>query len=302
MKRMVKNILRGIGTTIAVVALLTASVCFAGSLNTNWETSTIEVMGEGVPPPNAISAAQARILARRAAVVDGYRQLAEGIKGVKVDSATTAGMTMIADDTTNTRVQAVIKGARVTSEGISPDGGYYVIMSVPMYGVNSLAAVVLPRTSLRENFPAPNASIPTSQPNVNVKISVNQGIGAPSHGSSAAPAPMGRALGIYTGLVVDCRGLGLNPVMSPVIRTERGEPIYGYRNLIPELVIANGMASYTYDPASVSRAGSNPLVVRAIALEGHNANPVVSTADANRILIENGATHFLDNCAVVFIR
>ena len=301
MKRMVKNILRGIGTTIACAALLTASV-FAGPLNTNWETSTIEVMGEGVPPLNATSAAQARILARRAAVVDGYRQLAEGIKGVNVDSATTAGMAMIADDTTNTRVQTVIQGARVTSEGISPDGGYYVIMNVPMYGVNSLAAAVLPRTSSRESFPMPDTSIPPSQPNVNVNISVNQSSHAPSYGSSAAPAPAGRVLGIYTGLVVDCRGLGLNPVMSPVIRTERGEPIYGYRNLIPERVISNGMASYTHNPASVSRAGNNPLVVRAVALEGHNANPVVSVADANRILLENGATHFLDNCAVVFIR
>ena len=236
MKRMVKNILRGIGTTIACAALLTASV-FAGPLNTNWETSTIEVMGEGVPPLNATSAAQARILARRAAVVDGYRQLAEGIKGVNVDSATTAGMAMIADDTTNTRVQAVIQGARVTSEGISPDGGYYVIMNVPMYGVNSLAAAVLPRTSSRESFPMPDTSIPPSQPNVNVNISVNQSIHAPSYGFCSTPM-QGSPIAARTELVIRS-----TPVAYLSISAKRFPPPLGEHSIIYALPSTHSLVS-----------------------------------------------------------
>ena len=40
----------------------------------------------------------------------------------------------------------------------------------------------------------------------------------------------------------------------------------------------------------------------AVRLDGHKCNPVWSTADANRVLIENAATKFLDNTNVVFVR
>jgi hypothetical protein len=62
------------------------------------------------------------------------------------------------------------------------------------------------------------------------------------------------------------------------------------------------MAGYTADIRNAVRAGANPLVVRAIGLDNHNGNPILSVADANRVLIENGASGFLDRTAVVFVR
>jgi hypothetical protein len=105
----------------------------------------------------------------------------------------------------------------------------------------------------------------------------------------------------YTGLVVDCRELDLSPVMSPVIYDENMRPIYGYDNLDYQKVISLGMADYEKDAANFRRAGGNPLVVKAIALDGHGANPVISEADANYVLAENAKAHFLDNLAVVFL-
>jgi hypothetical protein len=90
--------------------------------------------------------------------------------------------------------------------------------------------------------------------------------------------------------------------MSPVIKNVKGKPIYGYKNPDYDKVIQNGMASYAKDMSNASRAGSNPLIVRAVGLENHNGTPILSVADANRVLIENGATHFLDNTNVVFLR
>jgi len=90
--------------------------------------------------------------------------------------------------------------------------------------------------------------------------------------------------------------------MSPVIKNAEGTPIYGYKNLDYDKVITNGMAGYTTDISRAARAGSNPLVVRAVSLDNHNGNPVLSVADANRVLIENGATGFLDSARVVFLR
>ena len=109
------------------------------------------------------------------------------------------------------------------------------------------------------------------------------------------------AQGDYTGLVVDCRGLGLEPVMSPVIKNSNGTKIYGHKNLDYDRIIREGMAAYVDDPENADRAGSNPLVVKAQALENFNSNPVVAIPDSNRILIENYATHFLKDLKVVFL-
>ena len=39
------------------------------------------------------------------------------------------------------------------------------------------------------------------------------------------------AQGDYTGLVIDCRGLGLKTAMSPVVKNANGTKIYGHKNL-----------------------------------------------------------------------
>lgn len=109
------------------------------------------------------------------------------------------------------------------------------------------------------------------------------------------------AKGNYTGLVVDCRGLELQPVMSPVIKNSNGTKIYGHKNLDYKRIIEEGMADYSGDVENVKRAGNNPLVVKAVAVENFNSNPVVAIPDSNRILIENHATQFLKDLKVVFL-
>lgn len=299
--------------------VVSAASAFAAGTGMDWSgDSKITVQGTGVAPTYAVNAVQARMLARRAAVVDAYRQLAEMVKGVNVDSETTVENMMVTSDVTKTKVTALIQGARVVSEQAIDGGGYAVTMEMSVFGAsNSLATAVLPTNTVPTSFPAPDASVPASTPSsVQVNVQVTPGtttqqtpattlpsVMVPSHqGSSAAAAPAGQAIGGYTGLIVDCRGLGLKPVMSPVIKNANGEPIYGYKNLDSATVIANGMASYTTDLSKATRAGSNPLVVKAIGLDTHNGNPILSVADANRVLIENGATGFLDRTNVVFVR
>lgn len=109
------------------------------------------------------------------------------------------------------------------------------------------------------------------------------------------------AEGDYTGLIVDCRGLELQPVMSPVIVNSNGTKIYGHKNLDIDRVIREGMADYIDDTENVGRAGTNPLVVRAIGVQNFNSNPVLAIPDSNRVLIENYATKFLKDLKVVFL-
>lgn len=109
------------------------------------------------------------------------------------------------------------------------------------------------------------------------------------------------AQGDYTGLIVDCRGLGLKTAVSPVIKNANGTKIYGHKDLDIDKIISIGVADYVNDPKNVSRAGSHPLIVKAIALENFNCDPVISVADSNRILIENYVTKFLKELSVVFL-
>lgn len=298
--------------TIALFVCLTAASAFAATTasGVDWEASKIQVEGAGVAPATARTAAQAKLMARRAAIVDAYRQIAEEISGVQVDGETTIRDLELSSDVVKTKVSAFVRGARIVGER-AEDGAYYVTMEAPIYGIdNSLAKAVLEKPAVKESFPEPVASVQPSTPSVDVHVTIGGTPSTPSttlpgtsatNGSSAAAAPAGTAIGGYTGLIVDCRGLGLKPAMSPVIKNAAGQPIYGYKNLDYDKVVANGMAGYVTDMSRATRAGANPLVVKALRIDSA-ANPVLSTADANRVLIENGATGFLDATNVVFVR
>ena len=94
----------------------------------------------------------------------------------------------------------------------------------------------------------------------------------------------------------------LTAVLSPTIRSVDNQSIYNYSNLDYDKVISKGMISYAESMnGNVSRAGSNPLIIKATELDNDNSTPVLSKIDANKILIENQSSHFLDNCAVVFV-
>jgi hypothetical protein len=306
MRNIVKHISQLV--TLLSVLLFSAATVFATPFaETNWQDNVITVTGTGVAPAHARTPVQGRMLARRAAVVDAYRYLAEYVQGVNVEAGTSVKDLAAESDLINTRVKAVVQGARIVSEKEIAGGGYEVTMVMPLFGAGSLATAVMPPTSPKEVFPEPVQSVAPSMPayepsaSIDVRVEVTANVTAPP-----APAPNSNAIGNYTGLIVDCRGLGngLKPVMSPVIKNENGESIYGHKNLDPDYVIHNGMASYTKDIDSVGcqRAGSNPLVVKAVSLQSNDSYPVLSVADANRILIENKATGFLEKTNVVFIR
>ncbi len=255
----------------------------------NWNTNTIQVTGMGVTNPQlARTPAHASMMARRAAIADAYRQLAEVVNGVQVDAETTVEQMMLTSDVVKTRISAVIKGAQIVSEGELAGGGYSVTMEIPLFGgQGGLAEAVIERPKMVEPFPmpAPDYRPPTDY--------------APPTIPNYEPAPRG---GNYTGLVVDCRGVGtINFVMSPVVKRADGSKIYGHKNLDYDRIIREGMASYAQDMSQASRAGSYPLIVRAIRLDDLNANPVLSMEDAEMVLYENSVSHFLENIAVVFL-
>ena len=126
--------------------------------------------------------------------------------------------------------------------------------------------------------------------------------------SALSPISLSSNTDKYTGLIVDCRGLGLKTAMSPVIRVDGSEPIYGNKNLDVNKIITEGMASYftfsdgTSIMPTTSRAGAHPLIVKALRLENFNTYPVLSGADAKIVMDANHSDKFFENLAVVFVK
>ena len=288
---------------LAMLLTCTAPVDAAAG-TADWENGIVRADGYGAAPAGASSTGQAQLLARRAAIVDGWRNLAEAVQGVQVDAETTVRDMSINSDSIRTKVSATVRGARIVSSVIQSDGICHVVMEIPLYGVQgSVASAVLRPSAQPEPFPETAAG--TSAGTLPGTSSSGTTPAGTQAGSAAAEVPAGvqlPAVGTYTGLIVDCRGMQLHPAMSPVIRDAGGAPIYGYHNLDSAKVIANGMAAYATREDMTARAGSHPLTVRAVRLENHNANPVLSVEDASRVLVENRASGFLDRCAVVFLR
>lgn len=256
----------------------------------NWEKGAeadVEAWGVGLPPVN-MPAERGAALALRAATVDAYRQLAEIIKGVQVDSETTMRDLSVESDVVTAKVEALVQGARVVEKVVNKDGSYSVKVAVPLYGVKSVAAVVIPEAN--------KDLLPQETPEIS---------------EDYTPAPEVKAQAAsYTGVVVDAAGLGLEGTFSPVIYDVNGRAIYGMRNIDKDFAISKGMVEYYNDlqTATVnSRAGSNPLVVKAVSVRGggNSVNPVnvvVSVEDGDKILYANEKSGMLENKAVAFVK
>lgn len=250
-----------------------------------WEQGTITAEGFGTPPMGAYGS-KASIMARRAAIVDAQRNLAEQVSGVQVDAETTVENFVISSDLVKTKVSALIKGAVVVEEQMMPDGAYRVVMSMPMYGSQGLASAIMP--AIRDNTP-PTPPPPVISATITTQIQMG---------------------GTYTGVIIDAGGMGLKPSFSPVIYDTNGRAIYGVSNINYDQAISQGMVGYSSSVSSAQtlpRVGTTPLVIKAVQVRGGNnstnpVNVVVSVDDGDRILAANQQSQMLMNGSVVFVR
>lgn len=264
-----------VNTNVTVAITPVDQIGVYGSIN--WEQGAVEAVGTGIPSRLAKSPAQARLMARRAAIADAQRNLLETIGGVKVTAETTVQNFETTSDTVKTRVTGIVKGAKIVDEQLLTDGSYQVTLRIDLFGRGSLTEVITDAIK-------PAAPTPLPLP-------------------SAAYTPA--ILPAYTGLVVDVTGLPLVRAMSPVIYDDTGRAIYGHVNLIPEFVVSHGMMDYMCTPEDLraldlgqSRAGTKPIVVKAIGLRDHNINIIISQADADKVLAANVQDNFLPKAMV----
>lgn len=237
----------------------------------DWTTGVVTAVGIGAPPANAANPAQARAMAERAAQVVAYRNLLEAIKGVRIDSTTTVENFMVTSDLIRTQVSGFVQGATVMDKKYMSDGSVEVTVGMKLTG--ALADALLPK-----DLPAP----PT--------------------GIVAAPGAAGQ---VFTGLIVDARGLGVRPAMAPKVLNESGIEVYGSAWINREWAVREGMAGYLKDPVQAQqnpRVTDTPLLVKAIKTSGDaRVDVVISDADAAMVHGASQNLSFLEKCRVIIL-
>ncbi len=290
-----------VSVATAVCVMAVSSVTLAAT-----DISSGKIVVEGIG-----GAGQTMSNGYRAATVDAYRLIAEEVNGVQIDADTTVENSISTSDIIKTKVKGVVKGAKVVSRSVDGNGYYHVVMELPVYGgSNSLAAAVLPQVP-QQGFLPPSDIIPVDKiAGVALKPeSTEANAAAPTVPATQVPAvnqaTVGNlygATGQYTGLIVDCSGMGLQTAMAPAIVTEGRKIVYGLEKFSREQVLNRGYVGYSKSATEgVGRAGSNPMVIKAEGIERF-CNPVISKEDAAKILAENQMNGFLSAGNVVFVK
>lgn len=243
----------------------------------DWVARTVCAKGIGAVNPKQPQAA-ARPGAIRSAQMTGLRHAVELVKGVSVTSSTTVANAMTADDQINSKVEAYVKGFQFGQPHYMDDLTVEVYVKIPLDGIGD---IVLP-SSIQ------------AQPSVT------------TWGASASAATPAVRSAVYTGLVIDARGLGVLPALAPRILDADSKELYGAALVSREWAIKYGMAGYAKSVDGArglkDRIGENPAVIKAVRADGAaKTDLVLSAEDAASIRSATQNLKFLSEARVVFV-
>lgn len=240
----------------------------------DWSKNVVKVTGTGAPPDRG-NAAQKRLMAMRAAKADALRQLLEVIQGVHVNSETVVRDFVTESDVIKTQVEGLVKGAEQVGEPrYMSDGSVEVDYQIKIFGNESIASVIKPEQQ-PDNTPPTKITAPEAQVS-------------------------------YTSVIIDCKGLGVQPAMSPsLLDSDGGEIYYGNLPVDPDFVINEGIVSYATSMSEAKknvRAGANPLILKGLKVEGlFKADVTVSNDDAKKLIGANEKSDFLKSSKVIMV-
>ena len=112
----------------------------------------------------------------------------------------------------------------------------------------------------------------------------------------------------YTGLLIDVRGLGLQPSISPCVLSTAGHVIHGAATVDRSLTTDYGVAGYdddidrAYTSERLGGEEAHPFVVRATGTAGHySGDAIIDNFDAAQVLQADEVGDFLAQGRVTFL-
>ena len=296
----------------------------AANSGVNWTNGSAVAEGAGLAKPGT-PPSLAKMMACRAALVDGQRNLLESLQGVRVEGITMVDKLMLESDLIKSSVEGTLKGAVMTSRRPQADGTCEVTLTAPIAGnfARDIYQTVL----------APN-----EQSSTPIKSAIQQALfstidsvlGAVASSAQAnesdidtVVAQLTRRLdaleammtdqkglpkagrGKPTGLVIDARGSNFIPSMSPKIRKLRAGVIYPSISNQQTLADRGQLVSlFTRDVETAQQhpiVGARPVVLKALRTWGDTRTEIVLNSEGSRRLEKMIQDGIMQDAGVIIV-
>ena len=238
----------------------------------NWSRGVIQAKGIGIPSKKMSENSNARTVALTDAKLNAFRMILEIIKELRINGTTVVGDYAIQDPAIMSKIENMVKNAKVVKKEYLTDGTVKLEMEVNLRG--GFAQLILPKDI------TPLDSIKL--------VAINK---------TSSP--------VFTGLVVDAKGLGVRPVMVPIILDENNQEVYGSAFVSREYAVQRGMSGYARDLKGIlkdQRVSDYPLVVKGLKTTGPGRSEIViSNADASKLRSISESLYFMKKCRVIIV-
>ncbi|MFO7965760.1 MAG: hypothetical protein R6U50_17675 [Desulfobacterales bacterium] len=269
-----------------LIALLWTVPCLAdvverfetGSIN--WTLGKLSATGITLPAdddPRKIDCQKALAAAKTRA----FQQLLEIVKAVRIDADSRVGDFAEKSDRVMAKLMDMVKEADIVRQEYLTNGTADVGVQMSLFG--GFSQLVLP---------AEIEHVESVKP-VNSKVNDIQGMVTSINASD------------YSGLIIDARGLGIKPAMTPRIYDENLNEVYGPVFVSRETAVQKGLCCYVDDMAYAidhPSAGEYPLTVKGLRQKnGRGADIIISNADAQTLKSSSAHLAFLRQCNVIIL-
>jgi hypothetical protein len=255
------------------------------------DTGLLVAQGFGTADGERFKGAQGKMLARRAAITDGRRNLLEVVEGVRITSGTTVKDLTLEKDEIGTRVKGMLRGSFVISENVYEDSGSWVAeveVGLCMSGgpkqcerKPTLGQLMQPELTA----PAPEEMFSPTPEALSTVVAVNT--------ADAATAS--------TGLIVDASAQNFSPMLDVRIRTQEGKELYGPGHVKVGTDWLHWSRSVASARDLTDIVGASPLVVTVDSL-GQSGELVVGQDSAIEVFQKNlKGGDFLKQGKVIFV-
>jgi len=301
----------------------------------NWTQGYVWAEGYGVAR-DSVADHKKRLLARRAATVDAYRNLAEFMDGVRVSSETVVKDMKLESGSVRTRIEALVKGALLVKDHYQNDVAQ-VTMRIYFDGDFSSA---INRQAMQRSKPSSYRFFDDALSELAAYGEVIRRFGmAPAFAASAdgrliqsgsdlemanrllqqaehtdpqqlirrlqTDADSYRESTAYTGLLVDARSVSNFELATiPRIRDPEGNIIYPMEELFNTTLAAKRPVSYDFnmeDAIRNDRIAATPFIIKAQSTFKSRRSDLVISAEAARFLSSNSSIMEVVNNAGVLI-
>ena len=247
----------------------------------DWENGLAIAIGTGAPATWAKTTAQKHISATRAARLDAARNILELIKGINLDSSTNIQGAMVASDTVQTSIQGRLFGIRPAERPrYFSDGSVQVKLEANL-------REIIPQDLFIDSAGAPRQLLP------------------PGGGFASANGSTLNSGTAFTGLIIDARGTGVQPAMSPKVYDPQDREVYGSAFVSREVAVCQGMIGYVKSieaARKTDRVQGTPAVIKALEVKGANsADLVISQEDADSLRAISQKQTFLREARVMIV-